>query len=187
MLQTTFEQSCMNRASVFEWQKRFKEGRKSVRNERCGRNKEVNTPELIGQRLRVRIPSFEASTFQIRSVAFPPGQYTSPQLHLCHRLFDEDGHQDSSSASLQSRPCSQWLLVIPQAQRLLLWDNWGDKRGCDEGYWHAYTRGLPWGLPEVVGTVQVHYSRRRLLRRGLEFHVCTINESAHTKKVWKPI
>ena len=29
------------------------------------------------------------------------------------------------------------------------------------------TRGLPWGLPEVVGTVhQVHCSRRRLLRRG---------------------
>ena len=36
---------------------------------------------------------------------------------------------------------------------------------------------------EVVGTEeQVHYSRRRLLRRGLEFHVCTMNKSAHTKK-----
>ena len=44
------------------------------------------------------------------------------------------------------------------------------------------------GLPEVVGTVQqVHCSRRRLLRRGLEFLVCTINKSAHTKKVWKLI
>ena len=42
----------------------------------------------------------EDSTLQIRSVAFPPGQCTSPQLHPCHRLFDEDGHQDSSSASL---------------------------------------------------------------------------------------
>ena len=39
------------------------------------------------------------------------------------------------------------------------------------------------GLPEVVGTVQqVHCSQRRLLRRGLEFHVCTINKSAHSKK-----
>ena len=48
------------------------------------------------------------------------------------------------------------------------------------------TQGLPWGLPEVVGTVQqMHCSWRRLLRRGLEFHVCTINKSAHTKKVWK--
>ena len=40
-----------------------------------------------------------------------------------------------------------------------------------------------WGLPEDAGTVQqVHCSRRRLLRRGLEFHVCPINKSAHTKK-----
>ena len=46
----------MNRASVFEWHKRFKEGRKSVKNdERCGRSKEVNTPELIGQTVRVRV------------------------------------------------------------------------------------------------------------------------------------
>ena len=42
----------------------------------------------------------EASTLQIGSVAFPPGQCTSPQLHLCHRLFDQNGHQDSSSPSL---------------------------------------------------------------------------------------
>ena len=46
------------------------------------------------------IPLEEARTLQIRSVAFPPGQCTSPQLHLCHRLFDQDEHQDSSSASL---------------------------------------------------------------------------------------
>ena len=56
MLQTAFGPTCMNRASVFEWHKRFKEGRESVRdNERCGRSKEVNTPELIGQKVRVRV------------------------------------------------------------------------------------------------------------------------------------
>ena len=56
MLQTAFWSSCMNRASVFEWHKRFKEGRESVRdNERCGRSKETNTPELIGQMVRVRV------------------------------------------------------------------------------------------------------------------------------------
>ena len=157
MIQTAFRPSCMNWASVFEWHKRFKEGRESVRNdERCGRSKEVNRPELIGQmksfmdkdcrvsietmsaqfdvsvgtvhtiiheELKMQkicakfvprvlredqkerccheeIPLEEASTLQIRSVAFPPGQCTSPQLHPCHRLFDQDGHQDSSSASL---------------------------------------------------------------------------------------
>ena len=56
MLQTAFRPSCMNRASVFEWHKRFKEGTESVRDdERCGRSKEVNTPELIVQRVRVRV------------------------------------------------------------------------------------------------------------------------------------
>ena len=56
MLQTAFQPSCINRASVFEWHKRFKEGRESVRDdERCGRSKEVNTLALIGQRVRVRV------------------------------------------------------------------------------------------------------------------------------------
>ena len=93
MLQTAFRPSCMNGASVFEWHKRFKEGRESMRDdEKCGRSKEVNTTELIGETVRVRlrftmlrfkgvqeeIPSEEASTPQIGSVAFPPGQCTSP-------------------------------------------------------------------------------------------------------------
>ena len=56
MLQTAFRPSWMNRASDFEWHKRFKEGRESARDdERCGRSKEVNTPELICQRVRVRV------------------------------------------------------------------------------------------------------------------------------------
>ena len=56
MLQTALQPSCMNRASVFEWHKRFKEGRESVRDgESCGRSKEVNRPELIGKRVRVRV------------------------------------------------------------------------------------------------------------------------------------
>ena len=46
------------------------------------------------------IPWEEASTLQIGSVAFPAGQCTSPQLHPCHRLFDEDEPPDTSSASL---------------------------------------------------------------------------------------
>ena len=56
MLQTAFRPSCMTRVSVFEWHKKFKEGRESVRDvEKCGKRKEVNTPELIGQRVRVRV------------------------------------------------------------------------------------------------------------------------------------
>ena len=100
------------------------------------------------------IPSEEASTLQIGSVAFLPGQCTSPQL----------------------APCDFCLFPKLRGCRYVIID----ERGCDEGHWHAHT--------DVVGTVQqVHCCRRRLLRRGLEFHVCTINKSAHTKKVWKLI
>ena len=50
--------------------------------------------------IQEEIPWEEANTLQIDSVAFPPGQCTSPQLHPCHRLFDQHGHQDSFSSSL---------------------------------------------------------------------------------------
>ena len=59
MFHTASGASCMNRPSVFEWHKRFKEGKESVRDEeRCGRSKEVNTPEFIGQRVRVTMLRF---------------------------------------------------------------------------------------------------------------------------------
>ena len=60
-----------------------------------------------------KVPLEEASSLQIGWMAFRPGQNTSPQLHPCHRRFDQDGLQDSSSAFILSRPCSLWLLVIP--------------------------------------------------------------------------
>ena len=129
------------------------------------------------------IPSEETSTLQIRSVAFPPWQYTSQQLHSCHRLFDQDGHQDSYSSSLA--PCDVWL--FPKL------------RGCR----YETTEEMKEAVRKVIDTLtqkdfhgpskscwtvqQVHCSRRRLLRMGLEFHVCTINKSAHRKKVWKLI
>ena len=59
MIKIAFGASCTNQASVFEWNKRFKDGRESVRDdERCGRSKEVNTPELIGLRVRVTMLGF---------------------------------------------------------------------------------------------------------------------------------
>ena len=41
-------------------------------------------------------------------MAFPPGQCTSPQLHPCHRLFNQDGHKDPPY-SLYLAPCDFWL------------------------------------------------------------------------------
>ena len=106
MLQTAFRPSCINRVSVFEWHKRFKENRESGRNdEKCGRSwlaKGLGL-ELVCwgfKGVQEGIPSEDPRTLQIGSVAFPLGQCTSPQLHPCHRLFDQYRHQDSSSPSL---------------------------------------------------------------------------------------
>ena len=66
------------------------------------------------------IPSEGASTLQIGSVAFLPGQCTSRQLHPCHKLFDQDGHQDSSSPSYSPdlAPCDFWLFPKRRGCRL---------------------------------------------------------------------
>ena len=88
MLQIAFRPSCMNRASVFAWHKRFKEGRESVRDgERCGRSKEVNTPELIGQRVRVRVTVEVLREFRKRFRQKRPTLFKSGQWHF---------HQDNA-------------------------------------------------------------------------------------------
>ena len=61
------------------------------------------------------IPWEEASTLQIGSVAFSPGPGTSSQLHPCHRLFDQDGHQDTSSASLAPTSVTFGYSLSPEA------------------------------------------------------------------------
>ena len=155
-----FGASCMNRASVFEWHKRFKEGRQSVRDdERCGRGKEVNTPKLIDLGLGLLCWGFkgvqdeilrkEASTLQIGSVVFPSGPCTSP-LTIWPRWASETVTQSPSSPDLA--PCDFWL--FPQLRGCRYETIEKMKRGYDEGRWHAHTRGLLWGLPEVVRTAQ---------------------------------
>ena len=111
MLQTAFGASCMNRASVFESRKpgRLWGMMSGVGGVRKWMHQSWS-PKGLGLVLRLlcwgfkgvqeEIPSEEAITLQIGSVTFPPGQCTSPQLHPCHRLFNQDGHQDSSSPSL---------------------------------------------------------------------------------------
>ena len=109
MLQTAFRPSCMNWASVLSGIRDSRKAgslwgmlrgvggvRKSIYQSWLAKGLGL----LCFKRVQEEIPREEAITLQIGSVAFPPGQYTSPQLHPCHRLFDQDGHQDSSSSSL---------------------------------------------------------------------------------------
>ena len=191
MLQTAFGASCMNRASVFELHKRFREGA-----ERCGRSKEVNTPELIGQRVRVTVTSLRFQESPGRE-SVGRGQHSSNRVSS---ISTRTMHQSTTPSLSQTKmgiktvphppyspdlaPCDFWLF---HKLRGCLYETIEEMKEADECHWHAHTRGLPWGLSEVVGTVQVHCSRGRLVRRGQEFRVCTINKSAHTKKVWKLI
>ena len=70
------------------------------------------------------IPAEEASTLQIGSVAFPPGQYTSPQLHPCHRR---------ASKQFLSLPIVQNLLPETfgfslSSEAIIIWRLWRWKR-----------------------------------------------------------
>ena len=131
------------------------------------------------------IPSEEANTLQIGSVAFPMHQSTTPSL----------------SQTIWPRWASKYFISFPRVQTLLpvtfayslssqavvmrQFRRW--KRLWRRSLTRSHKK-TSMGLPEVFGTVKLmHFSRRRLLRRGLEFHVCTINKSAHTKNVWKLI
>ena len=126
MLQTAFRPSCMNRASVFEWHKRSKKVgslwgmmrgvggvRKSIHQSWLAKGLGLGLLCWGFKGVQQEIPSKVARTLQIGSVAFQPGQCSSLQLHPYHRLFDQDGHQHSSSPSLLSRPCPLWLLAMP--------------------------------------------------------------------------
>ena len=81
MLQTAFWPSWVNRASVFECHKRFKEGRESVRDgERYGRSKEVNILELIDLKVRVRVEVLWK--FSKRFCQKRPALFKSVQWHF---------------------------------------------------------------------------------------------------------
>ena len=122
MLQTAFWASCMNRASVFEWHKRFKEGRESVRDdEKCGRNKKVRTPELIGQRLRVRV-----RLTMLRFSGRPGRDSLGRSQHSSNRpsgISSRTIHQSTTpslSQTIWPRWASRQFLGLPIVQTLVL-------------------------------------------------------------------
>ena len=93
ILQTAFGASGMGRASAFEWHKRLKEGRESVRDdERRGRSKEVNTPELIGQSVRVRVTMLRSYGSSGRD-SWGRGQHSSNRLSV---IYSRTMHQSTT-------------------------------------------------------------------------------------------
>ena len=150
------------------------------------------------------IPSEEASPLQFGSMVFPPdsarrGQPSSNRLNGVSTRTFQIGHcfhQDivhnsilvtkyftkmgiktvpQPPCSLDLAPCDFWLFPKLTGCRN---ETIKEMKEAVVMVFDTLTQeDFYWVLPEVFGTEQVHCSRRRLLRRGLEFHVCTINKS----------
>ena len=152
MLQTDFRLSCMNRASVFEWHKRFKEGRESVKDDEwCGRSKKVNTPQLIGQiknfmdkDRRVSIETigaqFEVSVGIVHTIIHEEMKMRKICVKFVLRVLREDQKErDGRDDQFRSRSswCSgdlQWKLD------LLLWPRDQETEFPAEACWLSQTQ-----------------------------------------------
>ena len=94
------------------------------------------------------IPREEASTLQIGSVAFPPGQCTSSQLHLCHGLFNQTLLAVTFSYSLSSE-----AVVMRQLRR---WKRLGRRsltrsyKRTSMGPWRSCWNGTSALQPEEI-------------------------------------
>ena len=119
MFQTAFEAFCSNRTSVFEWHKRFKEGRESVRvDKRCGRRKKVNIPKLIGQRVRVRVTMLRFYGSSGRdSVGI--GQHSSNRVSGISSRTMHQSTTPSLSQTIWARWTSRQFVTFPIVQNLL--------------------------------------------------------------------
>ena len=119
MLQTAFGASCMNRASVFEGHKMFKESRESVRDdERYGRSKEVNRPELIGQTVRVRVTMLRFLR-ELQRDSLWRGQHSLNRVSgICTRTIHQST-TPSLSQTISPRWASRHFLSLPIVQTLL--------------------------------------------------------------------
>ena len=116
MLQIAFGASCMNRASVFEWQKRFKESRESVRDDE--RSKEVSIPEFIGQRVRVRVTMLKFQGSSGRD-SLERGQLSSNRVSGISTRTMHQSTTPSLSQTIWRRWASRQFLSLPIVQTLL--------------------------------------------------------------------
>ena len=119
MLQTTFWTSCMNRALVFEWHKAWKERRESVRDyKRFERSKEVNTPELIGQTVRVRVTMLRCKGNSGRDSVGRRQLFSNRVTGICTKTIHQST-TPSLSQTIWPRWASRQIISLPLDHTLL--------------------------------------------------------------------
>ena len=106
-----------------KWHKRFKEGAESVRDdERCSRIKEVNTPELIGKGVRLRLRlSVTMLRFSVSSGrdSIGRGRHSSNRVSGISPRTMHQSTTPSLSQTIWPRWASRQFLTVPIVQTLL--------------------------------------------------------------------
>ena len=189
----------MNRASVFEWHKRFKEDRESVRDdERCGRSKEVRTPELIGQiknfmdkDCRVSIETisaqFDVSVVTVHTII----REELKMWKICEKFVPWVLREDQKERRCHDSREMVELINLDLAVLVALGT-------CNESWIYCYDpetkrQSSQW---KHAGSPRQSKSTHKPLMipffwqhwhdiHALEFYVCTINKSAHTETYWR--
>ena len=119
MLQTAFRPSCRNQASDYQWYKRFKESKKSVRDDKkCGRSKQVRTPEMIGQRVKVKVTMLRFQGSSGRD-SVGRGQHSWNWVSGISTKTMHQSTTPSLSQTIWTRWVSRQFLTIPLVQTLL--------------------------------------------------------------------
>ena len=175
MLQTAFGGSCMNQASVFEWHKRFKEGRQSVRDdERCGRSKEVSTPELIVQiknfmdkdchvSIETISAQFDVSVGTVHAIIHGELKMWKICAKFVPRCSEKIRKKD---VVMTARRWSSWSIQIPQF--LTIWPRWASRQFLT--------------LPIVQTLLPVTFGYSLSLRKNLEAVV--MRQLRRWKRLW---
>ena len=121
--------------------------------ERCGKSKEFNRPELIGQRVRVRVNMLRFKGVQKEFLGKRPALFKSGQWHfhkdnapVHNSILVTDYLTKMAINTVPQPPCSPDLapcdfsfLLSSEADVM---KQLRDERGCDEGHWLAHTRDL---------------------------------------------
>ena len=202
ILQTAFRPFLMNRALVLEWHERFKQGRESMRDdERREKSKEVNTPELIGQRVRVRVTMLRFQGSAGRD-SYGRGKHSSNRVSGISSRTMHQSTTPSLSHTIWTRWASRQLLTLPIVQPLLS-VTFGYSLSSEAVVMRQLRRWkrLVTKAVDTLTQEEFHGTLQKLVERynkciaaggdyfegDPEFHVCTFNKSADTKKVRKLI
>ena len=157
ILQAAFGESCMNQASVFERHKRFKVGRSLWGMMRgVGGVRKSIYQSWLAKRLGLGLLCWDFKGVQ-EEIASEKGQHSSNRVSGISIRTMLQSTTPYLSQTIWPRWASRQFLTLPVIQTLLpvtfsyslsseavVMRQWGDERGCDEGHWHAHTRGLPW-------------------------------------------